>query len=46
MDKESRDLEEALTEAEAIGDDTLQKKSKGFSVPNSFTQGESQQHSR
>ncbi len=28
MDKESRDLEEALTTAEAIGDDTLQKNLK------------------
>ena len=32
MDKESRDLEEALTEAEAIGDDTLQKKNLKVSL--------------
>lgn len=40
---ESGDLEEALTAATAIGDDTLQKNAQGYAVPDSFTHGTSQQ---
>jgi uncharacterized protein len=37
------DIEEALTAATAIGDDTLQKRSQGYVVPESFTHGSAQQ---
>ena len=37
------DLEEGLTAAQAIGDDTLQKQSQGRVVPDSFTHGSSAQ---
>ena len=37
------DLEEALNAAAQIGDDTLQRKSQGTVVPESFTHGTSQQ---
>ncbi|KRM78998.1 metalloprotease [Lapidilactobacillus dextrinicus DSM 20335] len=40
---EEGDLEEALTAANAIGDDTLQKEYQGYVVPDSFTHGTSQQ---
>lgn len=40
---ESGDLEEALTAASAIGDDTLQKNAQGYAVPDSFTHGTSAQ---
>lgn len=40
---EQGDVEEALNAATAIGDDTLQKRSQGFAVPDSFTHGSSQQ---
>ena len=40
---ESGDLEEALNAASQIGDDTLQRKSQGQVVPESFTHGTSQQ---
>lgn len=40
---EPGDAEEALAAASAIGDDTLQKKSQGYVVPESFTHGSSQQ---
>ena len=40
---EPGDLEEALTAATAIGDDRLQKQSRGYVVPDSFTHGTSQQ---
>lgn len=43
---ERGDLEEALTAAGAIGDDTLQKKSRGYVVPDSFTHGTSAQRVR
>lgn len=33
------DIEEALGAASAIGDDTLQKKSRGYVVPDTFTHG-------
>lgn len=37
------DIESALTAANAIGDDRLQKQSQGYVVPESFTHGTSQQ---
>lgn len=40
---EEGDLEEALTCAQKIGDDYLQKKAQGYDVPESFTHGTSQQ---
>jgi predicted metalloprotease len=43
---ESGDVEEALNAASAIGDDTLQRQSRGTIVPESFTHGTSQQRQR
>ncbi len=40
---EPGDIEEALTAANAIGDDKLQKQSQGYVVPDAFTHGSSQQ---
>jgi predicted metalloprotease len=40
---ESGDLEEALNAAAAIGDDRLQKRSQGYTVPDTFTHGTSAQ---
>ncbi|MDR1829130.1 MAG: neutral zinc metallopeptidase [Methylobacteriaceae bacterium] len=40
---EQGDIEEALQAAQAIGDDMLQKKARGYAVPDSFTHGTSQQ---
>ena len=40
---EPGDIEEALTAANAIGDDRLQKKSQGYVVPDAFTHGTSEQ---
>lgn len=40
---EPGDLEGALTAANAIGDDKLQKESQGYIVPDAFTHGTSQQ---
>lgn len=40
---ESGDVEEALNAASAIGDDTLQRQSRGTVVPESFTHGTSAQ---
>jgi predicted metalloprotease len=37
------DIDEALNAANAIGDDTLQKRGRGFSTPHSFTHGSSAQ---
>jgi predicted metalloprotease len=37
------DIEEALTAATAVGDDTLQRKAQGYVVPDSFTHGTSEQ---
>lgn len=43
---EEGDVEEALNAASAIGDDTLQKKTQGRVVPDSFTHGTSAQRMR
>ena len=40
---EAGDFEEALTAANAIGDDTLQMEAQGYVVPESFTHGTSEQ---
>ena len=40
---EGGDIEEALQAASAIGDDRLQKQTKGYVVPESFTHGSSEQ---
>jgi predicted metalloprotease len=40
---EAGDIEEAVTAAQAIGDDTLQRQSRGQVVPDSFTHGSSAQ---
>lgn len=40
---ETGDLESALTAAQAIGDDALQKAAQGYAVPDSFTHGSSEQ---
>ena len=42
----SGDVEEALNAASAIGDDTLQRQSRGTVVPESFTHGTSAQRQR
>lgn len=43
---ERGDLEEALNAASAIGDDTLQKKARGYVQPESFTHGSAEQRMR
>ena len=43
---EPGDIEEALTAANAIGDDRLQKQAQGHVVPDSFTHGTSAQRAR
>lgn len=40
---EPGDLEEALQAAAAVGDDTLQRRSQGYVVPESFTHGTAEQ---
>lgn len=40
---EPGDIDEALTAASAVGDDTLQKKGQGYVVPDSFTHGSAAQ---
>jgi len=40
---EEGDIDEALNAAAAVGDDTLQKRSQGYAVPDSFTHGTSEQ---
>ncbi|GJM26938.1 MAG: hypothetical protein DHS20C16_33530 [Phycisphaerae bacterium] len=40
---ERGDIEEALRAASAIGDDAIQKRSRGYVVPESFTHGTSAQ---
>ncbi|MBB5352846.1 hypothetical protein HNR46_003094 [Haloferula luteola] len=43
---EDGDIEEALTAAHAIGDDTLQRQAQGHVVPDAFTHGTSEQRMR
>jgi len=43
---EEDDLEEAINTAQVIGDDYLQKKAQGYTVPESFNHGTSQQRMR
>lgn len=43
---EQGDIDEALNAASAIGDDRLQKQSRGYVTPDSFTHGTSAQRSR
>lgn len=40
---EDGDIEEALSAANAVGDDAIQKKAQGHAVPDSFTHGTSEQ---
>ena len=40
---EAGDPEEALRAASAVGDDSIQKKSQGYVVPESFTHGSSRE---
>lgn len=40
---EAGDLEEGLVAAAAIGDDRLQKQSRGFAIPHTFTHGSSEE---
>ncbi len=43
---EAGDIEEALNAASAIGDDRLQRRSRGYVTPDSFTHGSSKQRVR
>jgi predicted metalloprotease len=43
---ETGDIDEALTAAQAIGDDTLQQQSQGTVRPESFTHGTSEQRAQ
>ncbi len=43
---EEGDLEEALNAASAVGDDRIQKQSRGYVVPDAFTHGTSEQRMR
>ncbi len=43
---EQGDVDKALSTAAAIGDDRLQKASRGYAVPDSFTHGTSQQRQK
>ncbi len=43
---EPGDIEEGMTAANAIGDDTLQRQAQGYTVPESFTHGTSAQRQR
>lgn len=43
---EQGDIEEALNAASAIGDDRLQRRSRGYVTPDSFTHGSSEQRVR
>jgi predicted metalloprotease len=43
---EAGDIEEGLAAASAVGDDTLQKQSQGYVVPDSFTHGSAAQRAQ
>src|SRR3954462_13845478 len=43
---EAGDIDEAMRAASAVGDDTLQRRSRGYVVPDSFTHGSSAQRVR
>ena len=43
---EEGDLEEAINAAGAVGDDRIQKRTRGYVVPDSFTHGTSKQRAR
>jgi len=43
---EAGDIEEALRAASAVGDDTIQRRTTGYIVPDSFTHGTSEQRLR
>jgi len=43
---EQGDVQDALKAASAVGDDTLQKETQGYVVPDSFTHGTSEQRTR
>ena len=44
--RESENVEEAMRAASAVGDDRLQRSSRGYVVPDSFTHGTSEQRVR
>jgi predicted metalloprotease len=44
--RRSENVEEALNAASAIGDDRLQRQSRGYVTPDSFTHGSSAQRMR
>ncbi|MBI1187976.1 MAG: hypothetical protein GC206_11720 [Alphaproteobacteria bacterium] len=46
LEVDNADLQEALNAAHAIGDDTLQRQSRGYTDANSFTHGTSEQRMR
>ena len=43
---EAGDMEEALNAVSAVGDDRIQKRMRGYMVPDSFTHGTSDQRLR
>ena len=43
---EAGDIDEALTAAAAVGDDTIQRRTQGYVVPESFNHGTSDQRER
>jgi predicted metalloprotease len=43
---EPGDLEEGIRAAAAVGDDTIQKRTQGYTVPDAFTHGRSEQRMR